>query len=194
MGLRDNKKRKNIFQWLLTQNFEVIFLQETHIYQQKDIETINNEWQSRHYWAYSSYHSVGVGVLFSPNFPGTIEESQIRSDYEGRILYVPIKLEDSNIQLLNVYASNIAKERKNFFDSLPEYIKGHTPLCWGVTGTVLRTFYWINLEVIECQTLRPSPPFGNCCEGRKQSISTGSFTPMIDQWLGSTLVKRLGVD
>ena len=109
----------------------MIFLQETHIYQQKDIEAINNEWQGRHYWAYGSYHSVGVGVLFSPNFPATIEETQIRSDYEGRILYVPIKLEDPNIQLLNVHAPNIPKEQKNFFDSLPEYIKGHTPFVLG---------------------------------------------------------------
>ena len=108
-----------------------MFLQETHVYQQKDIDIINNEWQGRHYWAYGSYHSSGVGVLFSPNFPGTIEEPQICSDYEGRILYVPIKLEDSNIRLLNVYAPNIPKERKNFFDSLPEYIKGHTPFVLG---------------------------------------------------------------
>ena len=131
MGLRHDKKRKNIFQWLLAQNFDVMFLQETHIYQQKDIDTINNEWQGRHHWADGSYHSAGVGVLFSPNFSGTIEETHIRSDYEGRILYVPIKFEDSDIQLLNVCAPNIPKERRNSFDSLPEYIKGHTPFNTG---------------------------------------------------------------
>ena len=113
------------------QNFEVIFLQETHIYQQKDIEIINNEWQGRHYWAYSSYHSAGVGVLFSPRFTGTIDEACIRSDHEGRILQIPINIDDSDIQLLNVYAPNVPKERRNFFDILPEYIKCHTPSIMG---------------------------------------------------------------
>ena len=127
MGLRDNKKRKNIFQWLSTQNFDIMFLQETHVYQQKDLDIINNEWQGRHYWAYRSYHSAGVGVLFSPGFSGTIDEAHIRSDHKGRILQIPINTDDSDIQLLNVYAPNLPKERRNFFDNLPEYIKGHTP-------------------------------------------------------------------
>ena len=141
MGLRDNKKRRNIFQWLIAQNYDTIFLQETHIYQQRDIDIINNEWQGRHYWAYDSYHCAGVGVLFSSKFPGTIDEAHICSDYEGCILQVPINIEDSDIQLSNVYAPNIPKEHRNFFDSLPEYIKVTPLLSWEVTGTVLKTSY-----------------------------------------------------
>ena len=128
MGLHDNRKRRNIFQWLKTQNLDIIFLQETHIYQKKDIDIINNEWNGKHFWAYSSFHSAGVGVLFSPKFSGTIDEIHICSNYEGRLLYVPVSVEGSDIQLLNVYAPNAPTDRRNFFDSLPEYIKGHTPL------------------------------------------------------------------
>ena len=131
MGLRDNKKRKNIFQWLTTQNFDIMFLQETHVYQQKDIDIINNEWQGRHYWAFGSYHSAEVGVLFSPRFSGTIDEAHIHSDHEGRILQIPINIDDSDIQLLNVYPPNLPKGRRHFFDILPEYIKGHTPFIMG---------------------------------------------------------------
>ena len=58
---------------------------------------------------------AGVRVLFSRNFLGTIDETHTCSDYEGRILYIPIKFEDSDIQLLNVYAPNVPKECGNFF-------------------------------------------------------------------------------
>ena len=70
---------------------------------------------------------MGVRVLFSPRFPGTIDEAHICSDHEGCILQIPIKIDDSDIQLLNVYAPNFPKECRNYFDTLPEYIKGHTP-------------------------------------------------------------------
>ena len=74
---------------------------------------------------------MAVRVLFSSNFLGTIKESHICSNYEGRILYVPIEFEISYIQLLNVYAPNIPKERRNYFDTLPEYIRSHTPFIMG---------------------------------------------------------------
>ena len=70
MGLRDNKKCRNTFQWLTSQNIDIIYLQERHIYQKKDIDTINNEWQGHHYWVYGSYHSAGVGIFFHQNLQG----------------------------------------------------------------------------------------------------------------------------
>ena len=122
MGLRDNKRRRNIFQWLKTQNFDTIFSQETHIHQKNEIDIINNEWHGKHYWAYGSYHSAGVRVLLLPKFPGMTDEPHMCSDYGGCTLYVPIKVEDSDIQLLNVYAPNAPSERRKFFDNLSKYI------------------------------------------------------------------------
>ena len=46
-------------------------------------------------------------------------------------LYVPMKIEDSDIQLINVYAPNIPSECRKFFDKLPEYIKDHTLVIMG---------------------------------------------------------------
>ena len=80
---------------------------------------------------YGSYHSAGVRVLFSSKFPGTIDEAHNRSDYEGHILQILINIDDLDIQLLNVYAPNVPKDRRNFFDSLSEYIKSHTPFIMG---------------------------------------------------------------
>ena len=74
---------------------------------------------------------MGVGVLFSPKFLGMIDEAYICNDYEGRILQIPINIDDSDIQLLNVYPPNIPKDCRNFFNSLSEYIKGHTPFIMG---------------------------------------------------------------
>ena len=82
-------------------------------------------------------HTIGpmapivAKVLFSSKFPGTIDEAHICSDYEGRILQIPINIDDSHIQLLNVYAPNVPKDCRNFFDSLSEYIKGHTLFIMG---------------------------------------------------------------
>ena len=70
------------------------------------------------------------GVLFSPKFAGMIDKAHIHSDYEGHILYILIS-KDSDIKLINVYAPNVSTDRGRFFDSLPEYIKGHTPLIVG---------------------------------------------------------------
>ena len=129
----------------MTQQFDIIYLQETHIYQKKHIGIINNEWQGQHYRAYGSYHSAGVGILFASKFPGKINESHIRSDYEGCALYVPIIAEDMDIQLINVYAPNLLSECRKSFDKLSEYTKGLTPIIMGgdwnrVENTLLDKF------------------------------------------------------
>ena len=111
----------------MAQNYEVFFLQETH--PQIEIDTINNEWQGRHYRAYGSYHSMG-----GSKFPDTIGEAHICSDYEGHTSQIPINVNDSDIQLLNVYAPDVLKVYQNTSKVTP-------CLSWEVTGTVLRTSY-----------------------------------------------------
>ena len=103
---------------------------------------------------------------YFPQFSGTIDEARVCSDHEGRILQIPINIDDSDIQLLNVYAPNLPKEHRNVFDNLPEYIKGHTPFIMGGDWNCIENILLDKFGGgIECRTLRPSPLFRSFCRG-----------------------------
>ena len=58
-GLRNQKKRKNIFHWLNTKQCDVCFLQEVYCCQ-KDIDTWEKEYNGTFYSSTGTNHSKGI--------------------------------------------------------------------------------------------------------------------------------------
>ena len=77
-GLRDNKKRQELFRWLKKHNNgskSIIFLQETHS-DENDLPIWEREWKSKVIMCNGSKNSRGVAVLLPENFSFNISKIQ----------------------------------------------------------------------------------------------------------------------
>ena len=79
-GIRDTKKRKKIFQWIINQNIDIACLQETH-YTEEYKQVMNNLWPGKVFHATSvSAYSKGVCILLKRNFPYKILAVEQQND------------------------------------------------------------------------------------------------------------------
>ena len=115
-GMQDNAKRAEVLHYLRQQNCDILFLQETHVASKADISAWENEWKGRTFWSCGSSNGRGVAILFHPSLDFSL--INVRQDTEGRILTMQIHLDNTPIQLVNVYAPNDSAERVQFFENL----------------------------------------------------------------------------
>ena len=103
-GLRDPKKRRDIFRWLKHfHNGEknIIFLQETHSIEE-DVKKWEQEWGSSIIMSHGSSNSKGVAILLPIDYQFEIE-SCICSE-NGRKIILNISCEHNDYCLINIYA------------------------------------------------------------------------------------------
>lgn len=82
-GIRNETKRRTIFNYLKHDNAHIVLLQETH--SSPEIESVwSNEWGSKIIYSHGSNFSRGVAVMFAKNFP--VQVDTYRYDAEGRYL------------------------------------------------------------------------------------------------------------
>ena len=64
-GLRDNAKRRAVFDFLESERLLICFLQEVHLKDRGDITRFSREWvRGGSVWSVGGVHSSGVGILF----------------------------------------------------------------------------------------------------------------------------------
>ena len=134
-GLRDNTKRREMFNWLCTKHFSMYMLQEVHC-----TENTNHVWSAE--WGYqailSNYknNKAGVCILFNNNFDFQIEKVFI--DPQGRFIICDIKTNENCLTLANVYAPNEDNPAffLDFFDHLTDF-KGDEIIMVGDYNLVL---------------------------------------------------------
>ena len=118
-GIRTFEKRKSIFNWIIKQNSDICFLQETY-----STEEIENQWKKQWpgdvYFAHGSFHSRGVAILVLKSFDFKLKS--IRFDKEGRYLILETTIQDVPFLLVNIYAPNTTTQQTMFFQTLPELI------------------------------------------------------------------------
>ena len=118
-GLRDNMKRRNIFQWLKDKNPDIVFLQETHCHLKKDENQWSKEWsgaKTYNYWSLGTSRSKGVAILLSKNLcERNITVTNVVIDPNGRSIKLIIQINDRKYRFINIYAPNNEAERVNFF-------------------------------------------------------------------------------
>ena len=90
-GLRDNTKRREVFNWLRKKNFQIYMLQETHC-----TENTNDLWRTE--WGYqacfTSYESnkTAVCILFNNNF--NFQILRAITDPLGRFIICDLKINE----------------------------------------------------------------------------------------------------
>lgn len=118
-GMQDNAKRAEVLHYLKRQNCDILFLQETHVASQAEMSAWEKEWKGKAFWSCCSSNGRGVAILFHPSLDFSV--NRMRQVTDGRVLNIQINLDNTPIQLVNVYASNDSAERVQFFENLWNY-------------------------------------------------------------------------
>jgi len=113
------QKRKSIFNWLIKQNSDICFLQET--YNTEGIENHwKNQWSGDIYFAHGSNHSRGVAILIRKSFDYKLTSN--RSDEgrseAGRYLILETTIHDVPFLLV----PNATTKQSLFFQTVSELI------------------------------------------------------------------------
>ena len=122
-GLREGKKRREIFRWLKRFHCgekSIIFLQETHS-TEKDICIWEQEWGSKVLMAHGTSNSRGVAILFPMNYDFVIDN--YASGENGRSIAVTISQDQVQYSLINIYAptSDHEQEQQIFIPTEKSY-------------------------------------------------------------------------
>lgn len=121
-GIAEQHKRNLVFAYLKTLNFDIVYLQETHSASNGDSIKWTEEWGGRAVWNHGSHRSRGAAVLFNPRLQINIEE--LNMDNEGRIVALKTRIEEKELNIVNIYAPTVPVERKRFFQELWKYLTG----------------------------------------------------------------------
>ena len=119
-GLRDSNKRDIIFNRCKQTGTDILFVQEAHIVNSREIKIWNQQWGGPGFWSFGSEHSRGVGILLHKQLD--FEMVHFKHDFEGRLLVLDINISDCKLRLINVYCPNNEKERKEFLENLQFYL------------------------------------------------------------------------
>jgi exonuclease III len=133
-GLRDGKKRREIFRWLKRYHKateSIVFMQETHTL--KDSEnTWKQEWGSNVFFSHGSNCARGVAILMPMKYNFSAE--LLWKDDNGRILAITIKTDELLLNVVNLYAPTKDKQndQNDMLHDLDQHIKlAETPTLLG---------------------------------------------------------------
>ena len=115
-GIAERHKRVKLFEYLKSLNFDLFFLQETHLADSLSGKAWENDWGGQCVWSPGSNRSAGVSVLVHPN--SSVKIADFHTDLAGRIITAKLEFDQCFFQVVNVYAPNIHAERELFFDNL----------------------------------------------------------------------------
>ena len=107
-GIRENIKRKNIFEWCKSKGSDITFLQET--YSTIEVEKKwESEWNGPIIFSHGSNHSRGVLILLSPNL--NLKVDNVVTDKNGRYIVIKVELQETKLVLCNCYFPTRDKEK-----------------------------------------------------------------------------------
>lgn len=125
-GLNSYEKRNKFYIWLEQNRFDVVLLQETHFIE-KYKDNYDSRWNGNCIHAFSdSPYSRGVSILFRKEL--NVDILNVHKSEDARKLLVNVKIDDTLITFINVYAPNTEKARIEFFNRLRSFTSTHTIL------------------------------------------------------------------
>ena len=126
-GIRCERKRSVVFNWLKHSNSGIIFLQETHSVN-TDEDQWKKEWSGEIFFSHGTSNSKGVAILIPSKLGLEVKISKSFHDQEGRILLLDCTIEENNFVFINIYAPTKDKkiEQDTFFENLNELILNYS--------------------------------------------------------------------
>ena len=124
-GLRNESKRKSVYNYIRKKQIDVCFLQESHALDQ-DKNIWENQWGGKMYFSNGSSKARGVIILLKRDMNCSIEK--VTMDTDGRMVHLLLKLDDVLFNFYNIYAPNIVSLQKEFYCNLIRYFDQATDL------------------------------------------------------------------
>ena len=128
-GINEYYKRATLFDYLKSTNLSIIYLQETRLKPENEIEYIR-EWHN-HSCIFNSCGGgeSGTAILFNLNSIKVVSEKM--TDVEGRVISVDVELSGDRFRLVNSYGPNDYHKKIPFLESLYVYFGTGTNIIWG---------------------------------------------------------------
>ena len=117
-GLKDPEKHLHTFRFLREQQFDIVFLQETHTTQEQE-HLWYSQWSGRIAFSHGTANSKGAAVLFKCKPEMTFIE--FKDKVPGRLHMAKIRIETDTLLLVNVYAPN--ENSPQFYTQMKEAIE-----------------------------------------------------------------------
>ena len=115
-GFKSLRKLESVQYYLEKYRLDILFLQETHVDNLKLGKEIEQSLGGKILWSLGQTDSRGVGIFVSNRCQTEI--IKFHHDVEGRLVYVDIDREGDQYRLINIYAPNDPRARKQFFKDL----------------------------------------------------------------------------
>ena len=116
--LTDKLKQYEIKDFIYSNKIDILFLQETHIYNKKLEANLEILFNCKTYFSYGTNRSRGVGILI---FNKAIIPENFKFDLDGRFMYVDCDINGNGFRFINVYCPNDEKERVDFLIHIHPY-------------------------------------------------------------------------
>lgn len=128
-GLKDPHRVELLKQRLINYKTDICFLQETRVDNMKLARSIENTLDGKMFWSITNNRGKGVGIYISKSLSCKVE--RFHYDIFGRYVYVDLEIEDRSVRLINIYAPNVPRERKDFFNDLYSIVLCAKPVILG---------------------------------------------------------------
>ena len=116
-GLGNTQKRKQVFEWLKMNQYDIILFQEA-CYSTNLLTKWKEDWNGPCAFSGNSTNSEGVAILINPKSNITIiKYTELKI---GRLLAIDIKINDEEITIINIYGPN--KDEPAIFDQLMKFL------------------------------------------------------------------------
>lgn len=113
-GLREQSKIENIFAYIKENYVNIALLQET-FWDDLLMPQISKKWKGQILYSNDgNERRRGVAILVNENFIGNV--NIIEQDTNGRYLHVHVEHDNTEFELINIYAPNSTKEKGTFFN------------------------------------------------------------------------------
>ena len=110
-GLRNDIKRQHVFNWFKSKKYDIILVQEIHCENSVEEHEWAKDWNGTSLWCNGTCLSKGVAVFIKEN---SIVQISYTGQEDGSKISLKIQMNDTKIQVVNVYVANNPSERKHF--------------------------------------------------------------------------------
>ena len=115
--IRSFEKRKALFGWLMKNNADICFLQES--YSTPEVESVwKSQWKGEMFFSHGTVDGKGVLILIKNSLEFELKSSKI--DNDGRFIFIEAKVQDYPFLFVNLYAPNKKNEQLTFFEEIGE--------------------------------------------------------------------------
>ena len=116
-GLANSKKRREVFHYLNSKDYNIIFMQETHTIPANE-NVWRSEWGGSIYYAHGTSNARGAAILIKKS--ASIKVSKSISDPNGRYVILKCKINNEPYVLADIYGPNV--DNQQFYHDLLEKI------------------------------------------------------------------------